>query len=225
MIVVWIFQIALTLSKISVENNSIYSHLIFVSVIILWVCFRYPIKDFWRKCPPAVMVCCPFIAIVILALLIILGAYIYVPNLFEKELNFAIQDIVLCTITFGLMQPIAEELLFRGVLLHNLLKWKDDNPWLAIIVSSVLFSIVHLNYTQMINAAILGLIMGWLFYKTKSLWPCLIIHVTNNLMCCILSEKSFSFVADALVEEYLLVIPVCIVVLYYLVRKLNVILN
>lgn len=75
------------------------------------------------------------------------GTYIYIPNLFENALTSITQNALLCTITIGLLQPIAEEMLFRGVVLGCLLKGKT-NPWIAIGISTFIFSIIHLNLTQ-----------------------------------------------------------------------------
>lgn len=147
--------------------------------------------------------------------------HIYIPNLFENALTSITQNALLCTITIGLLQPIAEEMLFRGVVLGCLLKGKT-NPWIAIGISTFIFSIIHLNLTQMISAAIFGMIAGWLFYKTRSLWPSIIIHTTNNLSCCIWSFTSLSTISYGMTKGQLLIIHILLVIICIVVLSLTI---
>jgi len=74
--------------------------------------------------------------------------------------------------------PILEESLFRGVILNGLLK--KYSPQTAIAVSAAIFAAVHLNPWQAIPAFLGGLIMGWMYWKTNSLIPGMILHFVNN---------------------------------------------
>jgi len=74
--------------------------------------------------------------------------------------------------------PVLEELLFRGLFLDSFLK--IYSPVKAIIYSSVLFSIIHINPMQTLSAFLGGLIIGWLYYKTASLLPCILFHSIIN---------------------------------------------
>lgn len=227
MSVVWAFQLISTIGNFANRNNDILFHSIFVIAIITWILYRYSIMNFLKKCPIKIALYCPAIAVSVFALLSVFGTYIYLPNLFENELNSITQNMLLCTITLGLLQPIAEEMLFRGVFLGCLINEKT-NPWLAIGISTFIFSIIHFNLTQMISAAIFGVIMGWLFFKTKSLWPPIIVHTTNNLTCCVWNYIPFSNITNGIVKEHLLIIHIliviiCIVILSLIIRKINII--
>lgn len=74
--------------------------------------------------------------------------------------------------------PLAEELLFRGVILSGLLSHHRAR-W-AIVASAVLFGVVHLNLWQFVPAFGMGLVSGWLFVRTGSLWPCVAFHAAYN---------------------------------------------
>ncbi len=74
--------------------------------------------------------------------------------------------------------PLLEEMLFRGVILRSFLLQYSRTA--AIIGSSVLFGIAHLNLYQFVTALIAGLILGWLYERTRSLWPCILLHAANN---------------------------------------------
>ena len=98
----------------------------------------------------------------------------------------------------GVIGPFAEELLFRGAVLPSLLKWDriSGKPWLAIVISAALFSLAHMNPAQMPFAFLLGLLLGWLYYRTGSLLPGLVIHVINNSLICVAGILSFKFEED-----------------------------
>jgi membrane protease YdiL (CAAX protease family) len=76
--------------------------------------------------------------------------------------------------------PIAEELLFRGVILGGLLS--HYRPRWAIMGSAVLFGAMHLNPWQFVPAFAMGLIGGWLVMRTRSLWPSVALHVGYNAL-------------------------------------------
>ncbi len=74
--------------------------------------------------------------------------------------------------------PFCEEWLCRGVILKGLLK--HTTPAKAIIHSSIIFAVMHLNPWQAIPAFCIGLVFGWVYYRTRSLWPCIFMHAVNN---------------------------------------------
>ncbi|WP_089888694.1 CPBP family intramembrane glutamic endopeptidase [Kriegella aquimaris] len=78
----------------------------------------------------------------------------------------------------GIAAPILEELIFRGIILDGLLK--KYAPTKSILISSLLFGLVHLNPWQFVSAFIIGIFSGWVYYRTKSLSFSIIIHATSN---------------------------------------------
>ena len=81
--------------------------------------------------------------------------------------------------TMVVAAPIFEELIFRGIILDGLLK--KYTPVKAILVSALLFGLVHLNPWQFVTGFILGIFSGWVYYHSRSLLACIIIHATANL--------------------------------------------
>ena len=75
--------------------------------------------------------------------------------------------------------PLLEEILFRGVILEGLLK--NYSPAKAIIWSAVIFAISHLNPWQSTGVFFLGLLLGWVYYKSNSIIPGIVMHFANNL--------------------------------------------
>lgn len=88
-------------------------------------------------------------------------------------------------ITIVIAAPILEELIFRGFILNGLLK--SYSPLKAIIISSLLFGLVHLNPWQFIGASIGGILSGWVYFKTNKITLPIIIHMTNNFLALLVS--------------------------------------
>ncbi len=90
-------------------------------------------------------------------------------------------------LAIGILAPIAEELVFRGAVLRTLLAMlKGRNPWIAIAISAVIFGAVHGNLPQMVHASLLGLVIGWLYYRTDSILPGMVFHWVNNTVAYIM---------------------------------------
>ena len=84
--------------------------------------------------------------------------------------------------------PIFEEWLCRGMILRGLLT-KMKPTW-AIVISALIFAVIHMNPWQALNAFIIGVIMGYVYYKTGSLILTMIIHFVNNGTAVVLSQFS-----------------------------------
>ena len=80
--------------------------------------------------------------------------------------------------------PLIEEICFRGIVLDGLLKTRC-RPWLAILISALLFALLHGLGANFVTALLFGILVGWLYWRTGSIIPGLIIHVTNNSLTAI----------------------------------------
>ena len=85
-----------------------------------------------------------------------------------------------------LLAPVAEELVFRGAILRALLTWKPERQWLMIVISALIFAVVHLNPDQMPHAFMAGLLLGWMYMRTGSVIPGIAFHLVNNTMSYVL---------------------------------------
>ncbi|MEE3269936.1 MAG: type II CAAX endopeptidase family protein [Candidatus Thermoplasmatota archaeon] len=77
-----------------------------------------------------------------------------------------------------IIAPIAEELMFRGYVLDSIRKMHGD--WVAVVISALIFGLVHFEPYTIGLAAIGGLIYGYLRVRTGSLWPSIIGHMLWN---------------------------------------------
>jgi membrane protease YdiL (CAAX protease family) len=86
----------------------------------------------------------------------------------------------------AIFAPIFEEWLCRGMVLRGLLT--KMKPGWAIVISALFFAVIHANPWQALNAFLIGLVMGYVYYKTGSLLLTMIIHFVNNGSAVILSN-------------------------------------
>lgn len=83
-------------------------------------------------------------------------------------------------LTMSVLAPVLEEYLFRGVILNGL-KSRMAPGW-AVVWSSVLFAVAHLNPWQAVPAFVLGCFFGWVYVRTRSLWAAVLMHSFNNTL-------------------------------------------
>lgn len=101
------------------------------------------------------------------------GADIYSES-FDALFSSGISGLlVICVVA-----PVVEEIIFRGVILRGLLS--NYSKCDALIASATLFSLMHLNPIQLIPTLIAGIVLGWLYIKSYSLWPSIIAHMLFN---------------------------------------------
>lgn len=93
-------------------------------------------------------------------------------------------------ISVVILAPIFEELIFRGMILQVLSKY---NKVFAILVTSLLFGLLHLNMTQAVPAFFMSLILCYMCLKTDSLLVTILAHAGNNLLA-LMSVYSDNFV-------------------------------
>ncbi|MFQ6616256.1 MAG: lysostaphin resistance A-like protein [Fidelibacterota bacterium] len=78
-----------------------------------------------------------------------------------------------------LFAAVAEESLFRGFLQQTLEKhWKDVTR--AVLITSLFFAVIHFNPWLVIQIYLLGVLMGYLAWRTNSVFPSMIFHGVNN---------------------------------------------
>ena len=81
-----------------------------------------------------------------------------------------------------------EEVLFRGILLESVRSKYSSGR--AIVVSALMFGVIHIIPQQVVNAFVIGLILGYIYVRTDSLWPVIIIHALNNAMAYVVMQWS-----------------------------------
>ena len=86
------------------------------------------------------------------------------------------------------LAPVMEEVLFRGILLESVRS--KHSAGRAIVVSALMFGVIHFIPQQVVNAFAIGLILGYIYVRTESLWPVIVIHALNNAMAYVIMQWS-----------------------------------
>lgn len=90
-------------------------------------------------------------------------------------------------LVIGMLVPVAEELVFRGAVLRVLLNvFAKRSHWIAIMISAVVFGVIHMNFAQGVHATLIGLLLGWMYYRTRSVFPGIVLHWINNTVAYIM---------------------------------------
>ncbi|MCX6267490.1 MAG: CPBP family intramembrane metalloprotease [Bacteroidetes bacterium] len=92
-------------------------------------------------------------------------------------------------IMVAMLPAIGEEFMFRGLLQRLLKEWLG-NIHVAIFISAFLFSAMHMQFYGFFPRMILGIMFGYLFYYTGSLWVPVVAHFINNGAAVIFSYLS-----------------------------------
>ena len=185
-----------TLQAASTGGNAILAALVsaFSSVITLIIF----LKTKWTPLTRGYLLSKPWGTLLWVALFS-LGTIIPLSFLYEQlgiEMDENTQQIITSMmkepwgyVAVGILAPLAEEVVFRGAILRTLLGiMSKKNHWVAIIISAAIFGVVHANLAQFINALLMGLLLGWMYYRTGSLVPGILLHWVNNTMAYVLTN-------------------------------------
>ena len=180
-----------------VEENVVLMSLISNLLVILILCLSFTLK---KKSPVDGMdvksiSVLRFVSLILfgLALQVFVSlamSFIPIPEeLFnEHESSYALlgnESLFLQILSTGVITGITEELVFRGVIAKRLRQHLP--PVAAVIISAVIFGLVHPTILSMVYATVLGLILGALYIKYDSVIPSIICHAAFNSMSCLLS--------------------------------------
>ena len=109
------------------------------------------------------------------------------PEWFENAMEMIMDAPVWITlISVSVFAPLFEEWLCRGLVLRGLLQ--KTHPVSAILVSAVFFAVLHMNPWQALPAFLLGILFGYVYYRTGSLKLTMLMHCVNNTMAVIFSK-------------------------------------
>lgn len=99
------------------------------------------------------------------------------------------------------LAAIGEELLFRSVIQPVMIRI-CRNAFVGILVTSVLFSAMHFEFYGFIPRIILGIMLGYMFYITGSIWSSMLMHFINNATIVVLYYLDFNNIVDVDVEKF-----------------------
>ena len=149
--------------------------LIAISLLILRYC---KIREMFTLVPKQAFGLSMVMAISALFAFDMLFQVLDIPDIFEQQF----QDMTKSWAGFigiCIVGPIMEELMMRRVIMTEISK-ATGHVWWGIIISAAIFAVIHGNPIQMVFALPAGIIFGWLYHKTGSLFVPICIHIINN---------------------------------------------
>ena len=182
-------------------NNAIIESVIFSTITQILLMLLLPLTLyclFMKSKPKAVFNLCnfkkPSYDVIIISVLFGFGAFIFnmlISSFFNGILGFlgyrgsasyvpidyGLINFLFDILLVAILPAICEEFMHRGILLQGV---KSMGYKKAILFSSLLFGLIHLNVEQFFYAAILGGLLAIITVATKNIWPAIIIHFVNN---------------------------------------------
>jgi membrane protease YdiL (CAAX protease family) len=93
-------------------------------------------------------------------------------------------EFFMAIVIMAFFPALFEEVFFRGTVQNLLERWWKM-PLLAILVSSLLFSLIHMSVYLFLSRAVLGFVLGLMYQRSKNLWVNIIAHFLNNTVAVI----------------------------------------
>lgn len=120
-------------------------------------------------------------------------------------------ELLFTLIVMAVAPAIGEEFIFRG-LIQRIIQVKSGKPHLAILVAAVIFSAFHFQFEGFFPRLMLGLMLGYLFFWTRSIWVPVVVHFVYNGLQVVAAYFSPEMLEEAgekpdlIVEPYTLVL-------------------
>jgi membrane protease YdiL (CAAX protease family) len=108
----------------------------------------------------------------------------------------SVGSLVFIIFMIGILPAIGEELIFRGILQRLFAEWTKNIHW-GIIIAATLFSAMHMQFYGFFPRLILGILLGYLFYWSGSIWVPMLGHFVNNTTAVIV----YYFYADEMTKD------------------------
>ena len=167
-----------------------------------------PVSASYLLCSLVAILTCGFVVSSLVSLLD------RIPNIMEQSFDI-LQSGCGGILAITIVGPAVEELLFRGAITGALLR--QYSPTKAILLSALLFAVIHLNPAQMLPAFLIGTLLAWTYYKTGSLIPCIAMHILNNtLSVCLSIQYPEAENLDDLISGTPYVIALCGAILLFI---------
>ena len=169
------------------NNNIVGITMVLSGIAMIWhlIHFKYVkfnLKSFGEVSGKTIALSIPLI-VAGMIFINLCSEFIGLPDMMQDTFR-AMSRNVFGIISIAIMAPLVEELLFRGAIQGHLQR-KGMKPVYAILIASAVFGIVHMNPIQIPFAFAIGMIFGWLYYRTGSVVPGMIGHFINNSIATI----------------------------------------
>lgn len=202
------------------ENAMLAASLFLSALLMMWhlVTFGYVkiSKNIFTEVTPSILVKTVALIFGSMYVLNVAMEWVALPDLMEDTF-MEMADEPLGVVSMALLAPIVEELMFRGAIQGYLMR-RCSNAWTGIIVTALVFGAIHMNPQQVVYAALLGIIFGWIYYRTRSLLTVIAGHVLNNSVA-VASMKIWGTedIEAVTVDDRMVMIPILLLIVAVLV--------
>ncbi|MBU6324635.1 MAG: CPBP family intramembrane metalloprotease [Bacteroidetes bacterium] len=115
--------------------------------------------------------------------------------------TFGTADVFVLVFTLAFIPAICEEVFFRGLLLPFFADW-TGNKHLGVWLSGLLFTILHFSVTQFIPILFMGMVLGYIYLWTRSIWAPVLLHFLNNLSTVVFHRLSEVYPQAEMLQEH-----------------------
>lgn len=141
----------------------------------------------------------------------LLGSY---ENTSELLLN---GDFFQLFVVLGILVPFTEEVIYRGLIYNRIRRYMNVNK--AIVISALLFGVFHLNLMQGIYAFLIGIIMGYLYYRYDNIFAPIALHMAVNQLTVVFKCTGVSDYLEKNDVMYILFMLVALILGGFLMYK------
>lgn len=210
-----------------IANSCTYASLMMVVFLLLRL-WKIPISDFFWSITLKCILWIICLTFVIKFLIPFFTLTSFFPDLLENKMKiFGFQSYNFLMkinehtqlhydVSSLIVAPFFEEILFRGIFIKKITE--KYSPAIAILFSSLLFGLYHMDFEQSVYAFFIGIILGIIYFKTKNLSLVIVIHFLNNLLSLFLVEKTIHLMG--LNVLLFCTYPVLLFLLYVIIKKL-----
>jgi membrane protease YdiL (CAAX protease family) len=92
-----------------------------------------------------------------------------------------VKEYLLVLLVIATAPAIFEEVLFRGAFQPIFIGW-TKRAWIGIVITSIIFSAIHISYFGFLPRFALGMVLGYIFYYGKNIWLNILLHFLNNAL-------------------------------------------
>ena len=126
-------------------------------------------------------------------------------------------DFIYLFVVLGIIVPLTEEIIYRGLIYNRVKKYLDVNK--AILISSLLFGIFHFNLMQGVYAFIIGIIMGYLYHKYNSILAPVALHMAVNQLTVIFNCTGISNALNGNIIIYIMCMVISLAIGVFLIFR------
>lgn len=193
--------------------SGVYTFSMLVPTVVVSLCFKKKFMPFspTKPVPFGVAFFGLIAAVGVCMLSNIINSYVLT---FFSEIGLSVPDapqtmvntpasLAINLFAIAVLPALLEEMIYRGYILRTL---RPYGNWFAVIISSLLFSLMHGNLRQIPFAFIVGLVLGLLYVVTDNIWLPIAVHFTNNAISVLMEYFGFSLPEEYVGVFYALVI-------------------